>query len=179
MWRVLCHYLSHSSRLSHKFAVAPPPPPAKWKKVVWKITPGPALYRNKEHVTLWVTPAALNHKPSSWCNDILLFQFGKKLDVKGLFKYLSLISFQMPATLARWRQTTVHSEKECSKIFLFFGKKYRFLRKKCQLFLIFIKHVLYKTTCFKDKNIQRKTGVFISKEWESTLHFFSEWTIEA
>ena len=44
-------------------------------------------------------------------------------------------------------------------------------------FFIFIKHILYKTTCFKDKNILRKTVVFISKEWEGTLHSFSEWTI--
>ena len=69
----------------------------------------------------------------------------------------------------------VHSEKECSKIFLFFGKKSTgFFKKNVNYFLIFIKHFPYKTTCFKDKNILRKTGVFIPNEREGTLHSFSD-----
>ena len=53
----------------------------------------------------------------------------------------------------------VHSEKECSKIFLFLEKSTGFFEKNVNFFLIFINHIPYKTTCFKDKKILRKTVV--------------------
>ena len=48
--------------------------------------------------------------------------------------------------------------------FFFLKESTGFFVKKMSTFFIFIKHILYKTTCFKDKNILRKTVVFLSKE---------------
>ena len=53
----------------------------------------------------------------------------------------------------------------------------RFFEINVNFFFNLIRHSLYKTTCFKDKNNFRKSAVFISKAREGTLHSFSEWTV--
>ena len=61
--------------------------------------------------------------------------------------------------------TIVHSEKECSKIFLFLKKSMRLFEINVNFFFNLIRHSLYKTTCFKDKTISEKVQ-FLFQEQE-------------